>query len=121
SSDLLWVGRREQRPVAIVPHALPEVRRARMEVYDKAARRDDAAILLGKDHAAAGGKHGILQFAKFGNHLLFPRPESRFALDVEDHRNAHAAAALDLLVGIVEAALQAFREQASHRGLACTH
>src|SRR6185436_5509224 len=100
---------------------LPEVRRARMQVNDDAAARDDAAVLFGEHHAAAGGKHGVLEFAELGDHLPLPHPETRFALDVEDHGYAHAAAALDFLVGIVEAALQALREQASHGGLACAH
>ena len=92
-----------------------------MKVNDDAAAGDSAAVRLGEHRAAAGGQHGIVQRAEFFDHLRLPCPEARFALDVEDHGDAHATAALDLLVGIVEAALQAAREQPSHRGLARAH
>src|SRR6185295_12639452 len=115
------VRRCKQRAIAIMPYALPEVLHTRVQVNDSAAGRDNAAILLRKHRSPAGGKYGVCQRAELGNYLRFARPESSLAFDIENHGDAYAAAALDLLVGVVKTSLQAPREQPAHGGLARAH
>src|SRR6185295_4580653 len=69
----------------------------------------------------ASGEHRIVERAEFGDHLRLARAETGFALDVEDHGDAHPAAALDFLVRVEEVALQAPCEQTAHGGLSSAH
>ena len=92
-----------------------------MQVHHDAASGDVAPVLRGQDHAPARREDGVIQRTEFRDYLRLACAEARFALNVENHRDAHAAAALDLLVGIVEVALQAPCEQAPHGRLARAH
>ena len=102
-------------------HALPEMRRAGVQVDNRAARRDSAAILLCEHDAATGREHSLVERAQFRDYLALASAEPGFALDVENHRNAHAAAAFYFFVGVVERALQAAREHPSDGCLAGAH
>src|SRR5258706_14569096 len=107
--------------MGVVAHALQEEPGPGVQVDDGALRRDAAAVLLGKPRAAAGRDDCAVERAQFGDRLRLACAETRLALDVEDHRNAHPAAALDRLVQIVEGALQPAREQPADGGLAGAH
>ena len=107
------IGRREQRPVAVVAHALAQILRPRVQVDHRAARGEVPAVLGGRAPRRRRSRARCPRSAReLGDHLRLARAEAGFALDLEDHRDLHAAAALDLLVGIDEAR---FRRRASSR------
>ena len=93
----------------------------RAQVDHRAARGEPAAVLRGEHGAAAGGEHDAFERGELGERLRLARAEAGLALDLEDQRHLHAAAALDLVVGVEEAQLQAPREQPPDGGLAGAH
>ena len=115
------IGGGEERPIAVLAHALEEIFRPCAEVDDRAAGGEPAAVLFREHRTAPGGEHDALERGELGECLRLARAEARFAFDVEDGGHFYAAAALDLVVRIDEAQLQPPREQPPDGGFAGAH
>src|SRR6185503_18816635 len=92
-----------------------------VQIHHAAARRQQAAVLVRDHDPAAGGEDDATQLRELADRRRFAGAESGFALDLEDHRDLHPAAPLDLLVAVEEAQLQPPREHPPDRGLAGAH
>ena len=71
--------------------------------------------------AAAGREHDVGALHELGKHLALACAKSGFALDLENHRDAHAGCALDLVIAVVERLAEAAREQLADGCLAGAH
>src|SRR5919109_886643 len=96
---------------------------------DRARGRARAEARAGRRARAAGGfgsgararEHDALELRELGERLCLACAEAGFALDLEDHRDLHAAARLNLVIGVDEAQLEPPGERAPDGGLAGAH
>src|SRR4051812_956591 len=92
------ISRGEQRPVAVVAHALIEVLGSCTQVHHRAAVRKVAPALRIEYRAATGCQHHAVRGGEIGDRLRLSEAEARLALDLEDYRDLHPAARLDLMI-----------------------
>ena len=111
----------EQGPVLVVAGAHIKVVRLRPQVDHEAAGAEPVAVLRAQDRAAAGRQDDSRPLCELVEEGGFPGAKSRLALDLENHRHLDAAAALELVVGIDERAVQPRREHTGDRRLASAH
>ena len=65
---------------------------------------------LAQHRAAPGREHDVLFRGQVGDHAFLPVPEGGFALDFEDRRDRYAETALELVIGVDEAAAEPARQ-----------
>ena len=75
----------------------------------------------GEHCAATGREHDIRALHELGDLPALAGTEARFAFDLENHRNAHARAALDLVVAVIEGFAETACEQPADGSLAGAH
>ena len=114
------VGGLEQR--ALVP-ARPPVDRfgGCLEDHDRAARAEQATILLAHDGAAAGRDDDLVEVEAAAHDLGLVVAEGLLAVELEDLADAHAGDPLDHPVGVDEGQLQPPRQLPADAALAGAH
>ncbi len=113
---------REQRSIAIVARAQPEVVRLRLQIDREPAFLQPRARQRRQHGAAAGREHDAVVAARqLVDDLLLAATESRLAFDLEDGGDRDAGAGLDLVVAVDEVASEARGEQPADGALAGAH
>src|SRR5260221_10361107 len=115
------IRRGEERPRGVVTGSPPQVLGPRTKVPDRAGAPHPAAIVLGEDHAPAGGDDAIIATRELGQQARLAPAEALLAFDFEDRGDWHAGALDEDAIGIDEFAPQALRERLADRRLAGAH
>ena len=111
----------QQRPRSIVARAAVDLVAVRPKIKNQPSILKQPTRIRIQYCATAGGQHDSASLTQFIEQDRFATSETVFALDGEDRGNEHAAASLELAIGVDELIPKGLSEQAADGGFAGRH
>jgi hypothetical protein len=111
----------QQRAMALMTHALPDLFRGRPQADDQCVRFETGEIFGIHRQAATGGNDRFHAVGQFRDNLLLERAKCRLAVHGKNVGDAAACLILDQLVGVEIIEVQLLGDEPAHGGFARAH